>query len=92
MLVQYCLSRAMDAEGLVAAADPPLATPNFVTASHKILTLQALSNAGTAKRDCLVRGKVERCYALFFLTPEGGWKKTHQTKGSPKPLWEGCAS
>ena len=50
--------------GSQTAADPPLATPDkpekqavgTVTASHKVLTLQALSsslNAGTAKRGCL---------------------------------------
>ena len=54
--------------GSQTAADPPLATPRqpekqtvgAVTASHKMLSLQALSsslNASTAKRGSLSRGK-----------------------------------
>ena len=55
--------------GSQTAADPPSRpsensekqTVGNVIASHKILTLQALSsslNAGTAKRGCLSRGKL----------------------------------
>ena len=64
----------MDAEGLgrklllTFSGDPRRApekqTVSTVTASHKMLTLQALSsslNAGTAKRDFLGRGEAFGC-------------------------------
>ena len=66
----------MDAEGLgrnlllPPFGDPRRApekqTVGTVTASHKMLALQALSsslnlNAGTAKRDCLGRGEAFGC-------------------------------
>ena len=64
----------MDAEGLgrklllTPSGDPRKApekqTVGTVTASHKMLSLQALSsflNAGTAKSDCLGRGEAFGC-------------------------------
>ena len=64
----------MDAEGLggklllIRSGEPRRApekqTVSTVTASHKMLTLQALSsslNAGTAKKGCLGRGEASGC-------------------------------
>ena len=68
------LAEQIDAEGLgrklllTTSGDPRRApekqTVGTVTASHKMLTLQALSsslNAGTAKRGCLGRGEAFGC-------------------------------
>ena len=76
----------MDAEGLgrklllTSPGDPRSApdsekqTMGTVTASHKMLTLQALSgslNAGTAKRGCLGRGEDLGC-PLWRPVPQNG--------------------
>ena len=68
----------MDAEGLgrklllTPSGDPHKGpekqTMGSVTASHKMLTLQALSsslNAGTAERGCLGRGEAFGCPPAF---------------------------
>ena len=79
----------MDAEGLggklllthlVTPAEPLKSRPwvGTVTASHRTLTLKALSsslNAGTAKRGCL--GRVEALGCLLAICPQNGHAHLH---------------
>ena len=93
--------------GSQTAADPPRGpsenpekqTVGTVTASHKTLTLQALSsslNAGTAKRGCLSRGKAfgsppAVCPPKLAEVWRGNTIRGNTTRNSERKmaLWEG---
>ena len=93
----------MDVEGLgrtlllTPAGDPHRApekqTVGSVTASHKMLTLQASSsslNAGTAKRGCLGRGEAFGCPPAFCPPkrprPLAHYRSTKATLGLARPF------
>ena len=88
---KFCTEQ-MDAEGLghkllLTPSSDPRRAPT-VTASYKMLTLQALSsslNAGTAKRDCLGRGEAFGCPPA--VCPPNGRVHLHILEIRNKFLW-----